>query len=59
MEEYLGKLVKVAYNDDSSVSIKLGILKKYDDKFLYLEIKGEVIFIPISRIVRVEVKDDR
>lgn len=59
MEEgqvWIGKRIKVIFQDSNKVLIKIGVCKSYDSVFLNLDNDtGINEIIPLSRILRIEV----
>lgn len=49
------KRIKVVYEDGTgSCSIKIGILLEKDNDFIEIDCDGQIISIPIHRVVRIE-----
>ena len=55
-EVWLGKRIKVIFQDSNKVLIKIGVCKSYDAVFLNLDNEtGINELIPLNRILRIEV----
>lgn len=53
--KFLGKNLKIVFDDGANASIKVGILKEVSDEFLIIKTSQGEQIIATSRIVRVEV----
>lgn len=53
----MGKKLKVAYQDDTKVSIKIGFLEGFDTNFLFLKTVIGTEALAISKIFRLEVME--
>lgn len=55
-QKYLGKQVKVAFDDGQSVSIRIGIFRGIDGGLLILDTTDGVQSINRTRVIRIEEK---
>ena len=55
-QAWIGKRIKLIFQDSGKVLVKIGICKEYDSVFLTLENQtGINEVIPLNRILRIEV----
>lgn len=58
-EKYFNRQIKVFFDDGNEVRFKLGTLTAYNESFLFLNTQEKEEAIAISRIVRIEVEEDK
>ena len=57
-EEYIGKLVKVVYQDGDRIEVQKGDLISVENGFIKLQTEFRVYIIAVSQIIKVEVPND-
>lgn len=56
--KFVGKQVKVFFDDGSSVRYKPAILEDFNSEFLFLKVGNESEAIAVSKIIRIEFEGD-
>ncbi len=54
LEQFISKRVKIIFDDGQDIKRKEGILKGFDETFIFLEANEEIEALARDRVVRIE-----